>query len=37
MGFKVHSIDNRVYFLLQGAEFIVFDNITFSSNSPKIM
>ena len=40
-GFKVPSIDNRVYFLLQGGEFlmlaIVVDDIAFSSTSPNLM
>ena len=40
-GFKVSNIDNRVYFLLQGGEFlmlaIVVDDIAFSSNSPFLM
>ena len=41
MGFKVSNIDNRVYFLLQGGEFLMLaifvDDIPFSSNSFNLM
>ena len=41
MGFKVSNINNRVYFLLQGGEFlilaVVVEDIAFSSNSPHLM